>query len=104
MHIKRLEEIVYLVLQLKGLEIEVNSNIVSIWIPVNIAVLDETLVLHKGCQHSHHHIFIMRNPHPHGIKNWSLVDYSGYLYQFLMDQCDWSGEKKTHEPTHETIM
>ena len=53
----------------------------AIWIPANTGVVDETLVPHKGRKNPHH-VFIMRNPHPHGIKNWSLVDFSGYFVAF----------------------
>lgn len=47
--------------------------------PATAAVVDESLVAHKGRKNPHH-VFIMRKPHPHGLKVWSLVDYSGFFY------------------------
>ena len=70
----------------------------AIWIPANIGVVDETLVPHKGRKNPHH-VFIMRKPHPHGIKNWSLVDFSGYFVAFSQYRRD-----GVPEPTHETLL
>ena len=47
--------------------------------PATAAVVDESLVAHKGRKNPQH-VFIMRKPHPHGLEIWSLVDYSGYFY------------------------
>jgi hypothetical protein len=70
----------------------------DIWIPSNYVCCDESLVPFKGRKSNPHHVFIMRKPHPHGVKVistlnhslspyiskqiWTLVDYSGYYYNF----------------------
>ncbi len=60
-----------------------NEVMERLWIPATAAVVDESLVAHKGRKNPHH-VFIMRKPHPHGLKVWSLVDHSGYFFHFSL--------------------
>ena len=39
-----------------------------IWKPSNYACCDESLVPFKGHKTNPHHVYIMRKPHPHGVK------------------------------------
>ena len=66
---------------LEKMEGPVQDWIQEVWEPATAAVVDETLVASKSRKNPHH-VFIMRKPHPHGIKVWSLVDMSGYLVSF----------------------
>jgi hypothetical protein len=86
-----------------NLESEINSNMMSCWTPANIAVVDETLVPFKG-RNNPHHVFIMRKPNPHGLKNWSLVDYSGYFFAFSLFRRDRSGQQQTYEAADQTLL
>ena len=86
-----------------ALEFEINDQMKKIWVPSNVAIVDESLCPHKG-RSNPHHVFIMRKPHPHGIKNWSLVDFSGYMLKFSMFRRDRSGKNETYEPTDETLL
>jgi hypothetical protein len=70
-----------------SLEKEINNHMQAVWEPSNIAVVDETLVPHKGRKNPHH-VFIVRKPHPHGLKNWSVVDFSGYFFAYSLFQRD----------------
>lgn len=45
----------------------------EIWIPSNFACCDESLVPYKGRKNNPHHVYIMRKPHPHGVKVSSNV-------------------------------
>lgn len=69
--------------QVWKIEIKMNTLMETLWVPATAAVVDESLVAHKGRKNPHH-VFIMRKPHPHGLKVWSLVDYSGYFYAFSL--------------------
>ncbi len=71
-----------------------NKQMEMMWVPATAAVVDETLVAHKGRKNPHH-VFIMRKPHPHGIKVWSLVDYSGYFYSFSLFRRNCAPEKSS---------
>ena len=85
------------------LELEINENMVRIWIPANVGVVDESMAPTK-IRNNPHHVYIMRKPHPNGIKNWSLVDYSGYFVSFSMfRRTDVDGKECPPEPTHETV-
>lgn len=89
--------------EMLNLEKEINENIRRIWVPSNIAVVDESICPFKG-RNNPHHVFIMRKPHPHGMKNWSLVDFSGYLVQFSMFRRERNDNNQTYEPTDETLL
>ena len=85
------------------LEEEINSKMTRIWIPANVGVVDETLVGYKGHTNNPHHVFIARKPNPHGLKNWSLVDFSGYFLGFsLFRRVKESGEP-VYEVSHATV-
>lgn len=64
--------------QLKELEPILEQHLRAIWEPANAAVVDESVVAHKG-RANPHHVFIMRKPKPHGIKVRTCV-FS--FYQF----------------------
>lgn len=70
-------------LEMEKIETKINTMMESMWVPATAAVVDESLVAHKG-RNNPHHVFIMRKPHPHGLKVWSLVDHSGYFYAFSL--------------------
>ena len=55
------------------------------------------MIPHKG-RTNPQHVFIIRKPTPHGLKVWSLVDFSGYFLGFSLFR---RGGKK--EATHETM-
>ena len=86
-----------------SLEFDINENMAKIWVPANVGVVDESLVAHKG-RNNPHHVFIMRKPKPHGLKNWSLVDYSGYFLKFSMFRRDRTNPKATYEAVHDTVI
>jgi hypothetical protein len=65
------------------LELDINSNMIKIWSPANVGVVDESMAATK-IRDNPHHVYIMRKPHPNSIKNWSLVDYLGYFVSFSM--------------------
>jgi len=75
----------------------------SCWTPANITVVDETLVPFKG-RNNPHHVFIMRKSNPHGLKNWLLVDYSGYFFTFSLFRHDRSGQQQTYEAADQTLL
>lgn len=85
------------------LEIKINENMQKVWQPANVGVIDETLVPHKGRKNPHH-IFIICKPHPHGLKNWSLIDFSGYFVSFSLFRRDLTGAKQTYEATDQTLL
>ena len=69
----------------------VNELITELWEPGSIAVVDESMGPYKG-RGNPHHVFIIRKPHPHGLKvrisplrvstsDWSpLLPYSGLVH------------------------
>jgi len=67
--------------QLLLIEPGMQELIESLWIPATCVVVDETMVATKS-RRNPHHVFIMRKPHPHGIKVWSMVDMSGYVLAY----------------------
>lgn len=75
----------------------------EMWEPASVVVVDETLVPHKGRKNPHH-VFIVRKPHPHGLKNWSVVDFSGYFYSFSLFRRDPSGKNSTYEAADQTLL
>ncbi len=85
------------------LEQDINRHMQEAWRPANIAVVDETLVPHKGRKNPHH-VFIIRKPHPHGLKNWSVVDFSGYFFGFSLFRRDRTREKLTYEAADQTLL
>lgn len=88
------------------LEFDINEHILKLWIPSNIAVVDESICPHKGRQNPHH-VFIARKPHPHGMKNWSLVDFSGYLLKYSLfrrNRSQGQGGKEVYEATEDTLL
>ena len=78
------------------LELDINANMRHCWDPANIAVVDESLVPHKGRKNPHH-VLIIQKPHPHGLKNWSLVDFSGYFFGYSLFCYDKTGAGLTYE-------
>ena len=87
------------------LELEkcINERMGELWVPSNYVVLDESMVAFKGRKNPHH-VFIPRKPHPHGIKNWSVVDFSGYLLSFSRYcRVDVEGDKVDSEPVVDTV-
>lgn len=85
------------------LEKDINEKMKQCWEPANIAVVDETLVPHKGRKNPHH-VFIVRKPHPHGLKNWSVVDFSGYFFGFSLFRHDKTGGNGTYEAAYQTLL
>ena len=65
--------------QLLEMEPDVQALMENLWDPAT--AVDETMIKTKSRKNPHH-VFIMRKPHPHGIKVWSLVDASGYMIAF----------------------
>lgn len=53
--------------EMMGFEKVIQMTLDQIWVPASYAVCDESLVPHKG-RRNPHHVFIMRKPHPHGVK------------------------------------
>lgn len=86
-----------------SLEKDINGYMQEVWKAANIAVVDETLVPHKGRKNPHH-VFIMRKPHPHGLKNWSVVDFSGYFFGFSLFRRDRTGGNSTYEAADQTLL
>ena len=55
-------------LEMEELEEQFIKRIQEIWIPSTFCCCDESLVPYKGRKTNPHHVFIMRKPHPHGVK------------------------------------
>jgi hypothetical protein len=53
---------------MKRFENIIGKKVREIWIPANFSCCDESLVPYKGRKSNPHHVFIMRKPHPHGVK------------------------------------
>ena len=84
--------------QIVDLEGKINKQMKKIWDPANVTIVDESMTPHKGRQNPHH-VFIARKPLPHGIKNWSLVDFSGYFLSFSQFR-----RNCAPEASHETLI
>jgi len=66
-------ELMYSCFQFKDQEMEeiesfIVKRIQDIWIPSSYTCCDESIVPYKGHKTNPHHVFIMRKPHPHGVK------------------------------------
>ena len=85
------------------LELDINANMRHCWDPANIAVVDESLVPHKG-RKKLCHVFIIQKPHLHGLKNWSLVDFSGYSFGYSLFCHDKTGAGLTYEAADQTLL
>lgn len=59
---------VFLDEQMADFEEEIRKRVCEIWVPASFACCDESLVPFKGRKSNPHHVFIMRKPHPHGVK------------------------------------
>lgn len=57
-----------------------NKVFASLWRPATTICIDEMMIPYKGS--SPHHVFVPRKPHPHGMKVWSAVDSSLFIYNF----------------------
>lgn len=76
-------EIMYSCFNLKDLEMEeIEGQLVTrmqeIWVPSTFCCCDESLVPYKGRKTNPHHVFIMRKPHPHGVKVFC------HLFMFIL--------------------
>jgi len=55
-------------MEMEELELSIIHQIQEIWVPSSFCCIDESLVPYKGLKTNPHHVFIMRKPHPHGVK------------------------------------
>ena len=84
--------------QLQQMEEEMQEHLQALWIPATAVVVDETIVATKSTKNPHH-VFILRKPHPHGIKVWLLVDLSGFVIMYSVFR-----RNAPKEATHETLL
>jgi Transposase IS4 len=89
--------------QLGEIEGFLQEQMKHIWVPATAAVVDESMIATKS-RSNPHHIFIMRKPHPHGIKFWSLVDMSGYMVSFSVYRRIVDGVPVAKETASETLL
>ena len=81
-----------------GVEKDFRAHMAHIWKSANMGVVDESINPFRGRKNPHH-VFIPRKPHPHGLKNWVTVDYSG----FCLD-CSLFRRGEPPEKTHNTLL
>ena len=85
------------------LELDINANMRRCWDPAKIAVVDGSLVPHKGRKNLHY-VFIIQKPHPHGLKKWSLVDFSRYFLGYSLFCHDKTRAGLTYEAADQTLL
>ena len=81
-----------------GVEKDFRAHMAHIWKSANMGVVDESINPFRGRKNPHH-VFIPRKPHPHDLKNWVTVDYSG----FCLD-CSLFRRVEPPVKTHNTLL
>jgi len=81
---------------------QLQTNAQSIWNPYQKVVVDESMV---PCQHQKnpHHVFIVRKPHPHGVKIWTHFFTIGYLYAWSLYKRD-QGKERVEDTVEKMIQ